>query len=171
MSRQKLIEAVDNGDVPTVRKLLDVGAGRERDDPRLLIVRMLMEAGTDRNRVSVVDVSKLMPNTKSYGDTPLNHAAAWEDVAAAQVLLQCGADPAGVALVGSSETPTDIYCTALHRTAENGNVEIARLLIAGGADVNARGMGGITPIQIARGRHHDDVAAVLKDAGAEEAWC
>ena len=74
-----------------------------------------------------------------------------------------GADPAGVALIGAADVPNELYCTALHRTAENNNAEIARLLIDAGADINATGIGGITPLQMAKGRKHDHVAVVLSE--------
>jgi ankyrin repeat protein len=54
---------------------------------------------------------------------------------------------------------SEFYYTALHCSANNDNPAIARLLIKAGANVNAAGIGGITPVQIAMGRKHERVLA------------
>ena len=56
----------------------------------------------------------------------------------------------------------------LHEAAIKGNPEIVRLLIEQGADVNALTSDGkSTPLSMATGRHHGDVADMLGAAGAK----
>ncbi len=57
--------------------------------------------------------------------------------------------------------------TALMIAAENGNAEIAKVLINAGANVNARGYGGITPLMIASGLGTTGVMEVLLQSGAD----
>lgn len=48
----------------------------------------------------------------------------------------------------SPDAPTTITHTALHDAAAVGDLEAAERLIAGGADVNAATLGGLTPLHI-----------------------
>ena len=56
----------------------------------------------------------------------------------------------------------------LHWAARNGYKDVAELLLAKGADVNAKTNKGTTPLSIAIQNHHDDVAALLRVHGANE---
>jgi ankyrin repeat protein len=47
-----------------------------------------------------------------------------------------------------------------------GHTEAVRVLIAAGADVNARGDGGYTALMDASGRGREEIARLLKEAGA-----
>jgi hypothetical protein len=147
-------------------------AGPERAATHLRIMQLLInEGGADPNRISPIGSFGNATGLYNFGNTPLNHAAVLEDVAAVELLLKCKADPAGISVVAESETaPVGIYYTALHCSADNNNDTIARLLINAGADVNAAGIGGITPLQIARGRKHNRVLAVLREAGAHDSF-
>ena len=57
--------------------------------------------------------------------------------------------------------------TPLHHAAEEGHKEIAELLIAKGADVNAKEGGDHTPLHRAAVGGHEDVAELLIDKGVE----
>ena len=62
--------------------------------------------------------------------------------------------------------------TPLHNTAWHGQKEVAELLIANGADVNAKGtvrtkVGGVTPLHIAADKGHKEIAELLIAAGAD----
>jgi ankyrin repeat protein len=144
--------------------------GPEMGAAYLQIMRLLiMEGSADPNRLSHPSAMGKSLGLHNYRDTPLHFAASMQDVAAVNVLLQCNADPAGISVVAeSAEAPVGIYSTALHCTAQNDNDTIAQLLIAAGADVNAAAIGGITPMQVAKGMKHLRVLAVLREAGAKD---
>ena len=57
--------------------------------------------------------------------------------------------------------------TALHTAANHGNLAAARRLIKAGADLNAVGKGGWTPLVMASFKGHYEVVAALLAAGAE----
>ena len=57
--------------------------------------------------------------------------------------------------------------TPLLFAARGGDVELARMLLAAGADVSAQGADGSTPLLIATFRRHVDLAKALLDAGAD----
>jgi ankyrin repeat protein len=57
---------------------------------------------------------------------------------------------------------TEVYnLTPLHRAAGHGHTEIAALLVATGADVNAKDYGGATPLHAAASAGHAGVAELL----------
>ena len=92
---------------------------------------------------------------------PLLDAAARGDLQALRALLEGGADP-GVALGDG--------LTALHIAAEEGNVDMAKLLLDAGADAEAKTrIGSYTPLHLAAGSAHLDVVEVLLRAGADVA--
>ena len=57
--------------------------------------------------------------------------------------------------------------TPLHTVAINGHKEIVELLIAEGADVNAKGVVGATPLHSAAVNGHKEIAELLIDNGAD----
>jgi ankyrin repeat protein len=57
--------------------------------------------------------------------------------------------------------------TFLHHAVFQGNRKAVELLIAWGADVNARVKGGPSPLQIARTAGRDEIAEVLRAHGAK----
>jgi ankyrin repeat protein len=72
------------------------------------------------------------------------------------------ADPA---LVFSKDAEDGM--TPLHRAAENGLADVAELLLAGKADVNAVSAHGMTPFLAAVKNHHMEVARLLLARGAD----
>lgn len=56
--------------------------------------------------------------------------------------------------------------TPLHWAALRGQADVAKLLLAQGADVNVRNKDGETPLQVAERAKRSDVAQLLKSAGA-----
>jgi len=58
--------------------------------------------------------------------------------------------------------------TALCFASKKGYLEIARLLLAYGADVHMNGENGKTAFQMATSRGHTEVAELLVEYGAEE---
>ncbi len=122
----------------------------------------------------------------SLGGTPL-HDAAWAgDLAIVQYLLDKGADP-NARHLESGSTPLDyavitnhrdvvemfllrgsrVGPAALHLAANRGYGEVVRLLIAKGADVNARDSSGSTPLDEAAWKGQLEVASILLKHGAE----
>jgi ankyrin repeat protein len=79
-------------------------------------------------------------------------------VAIAKTLLACGADV--------SARQTDNF-SPLHGAAQNGQLEMVKLLLAHGAELNAKG-GGRTPLVIALEQGHQDVAGLLRQHGGKE---
>jgi ankyrin repeat protein len=53
-----------------------------------------------------------------------------------------------------------------HLAAGNGSLELAEVLLAAGADLEARGPDGRTPLAIAVERRHEGVASLLRRHGA-----
>jgi ankyrin repeat protein len=82
------------------------------------------------------------------------------DLAMARLLLNRGAD---------IEARGFNYWTALHRAAVNGKAEFARLLIAAGANVNARSRidGEETPLMLAAFAGQKELCKLLVGAGAD----
>jgi hypothetical protein len=56
--------------------------------------------------------------------------------------------------------------TALHGAAENGRLEVVRLLAQRGADLDAKAASGETPLTLARAAGQHDAAALLLSLGA-----
>ena len=57
--------------------------------------------------------------------------------------------------------------TALHSASAAGHVEVVRSLLKCGADVDARGVVGLSPLQLASSRGYPDVVQCLLDHGAD----
>jgi hypothetical protein len=80
------------------------------------------------------------------------------DPAMAEALLRLGADP-NVRHRDDGDTP-------LMRAARMGNADLVRVLLAARADVHAAMTGGATALGEAQRAGHEDVAALLRAAGA-----
>ena len=94
-------------------------------------------------------------------DSPVADAAMRDDVAAVRALLADGADV---------NAPRGDGMTGLHWAALNGNVEIARLLVGAGADLEAATrIGAHTPLHVAGREGTGEIVAVLAEAGANVA--
>ncbi len=57
-------------------------------------------------------------------------------------------------------------CTLLHHAAYGGRIEVARLLVEKGADVNATEANGYTPLHVACGEQHVEMAKFLLSNGS-----
>lgn len=131
-------------------------------------LRVLLENGAD-------------PNAAEHwlGETALMWAAAYDHPSAVRALVEWGAEldarsalsnipiltPAGIGLI-TMELPKGGW-SALMYAARQGAAAAVRELAAEGADVNAAGPDGITPLMIAIINAHYDVASALLDAGAD----
>ena len=156
----RLLEAVKNGkSEQTIRRLLEEHADPNasqtdgatalewavhRDD--LEIAELLVRAGANVNRAN------------DYGTTPLWLACSNGNIAIVETLLQAGANPN--AALASGETPL--------MAASEKSIEIARLLLAHGADANAKEhTGGQTALMWAVAEKHPEIARVLIEHGAD----
>ena len=91
-------------------------------------------------------------------DKALLDATKRGDVAAVRSLLNEGADPNAAQGDGLS---------ALHLAAQQGNLEVAEILLGAGANIEAETrIGAYTPLHVASGRAHTPVVRALLDAGA-----
>jgi ankyrin repeat protein len=135
-----LVEAIHAGDVAAVQRLL-------AENPGLAAARLVDEKGGSSTALhAAADWPGYFPNAP-------------EVVA---LLIEAGADP-NAAIEGSwhAETP-------LHRAASSDDVEVARALIDGGADIEAPGasIAGGSPLDDAVGYGCWQVARLLVQSGA-----
>jgi ankyrin repeat protein len=161
------------GDADTVRRLLaeDSGLAREYTDEGWTalhlaasaeIAALLLDAGADIN-------ARNRHKFAGPGNSPLSAATYMQRADVARFLIERGAE------VNQDD---NAGFTPLHLAAANGSVEIARLLLDGGADASARTSdaggsryGNKTPMELlnAEDRRRDDGSVVPPQADAEMA--
>jgi len=154
-----LIDAVREGDTPTVLALLAQGAdvnvtegdgasalhwASYRDDAR--VVGLLLDAGAD------VDA------TNDLGATPLWVASQNGNAVTASALLEAGADPNLVLLAGESP---------LMVAARSGSHDVVDRLLTHGAEIDASGARGQTALMWAVAQRHAVVVETLLSHGAD----
>jgi uncharacterized protein len=151
---EDLFAAIDAGDVDRVRATLDA-------DPSLAMARdhegvsALLRARYRRDRALVEAVKARVASLDAF------EAATFGDLDRLAVLL--AADP------DLSELRSGDGFTALHLAAFFGQDDAVRLLLARGADPDARGTGWMTgtPLNAAASARHATVVALLLEAGAD----
>ena len=169
---EPLFTAIEKGDVEMVRLLVEAGAdvnaaegfggntplheAVEKGDAEM--VKILVAAGAD------VEAEGFMSRT------PLSLAAEEGATEIMQILLGPGPD-ADTSEDGEDKevAPTpSIGSEALFTAIENGDVEMVRLLVEAGADVNAaEGFGGNTPLHEAVEKGDAEMVKILVAAGAD----
>ncbi len=128
---------------------------------RANVVRALIAAGAERNA------------RDALGSTPLGGAAKEGNVAALTALLDSGADPNAPGYSGAAVVPSMADHlpggSALASAAAHGKVEIARILLARGADINHRGRFDTTALHQAAGAkaYSSDMISLLLEKGAD----
>ena len=154
-----LHDAARDGDVEKVSGLIDQGVamdvpGDNGETPLILailggqpaVVDLLIEKGAD------------LRARNSGGFTALHAAAYVGDVDTASKLLGKGA------IVNDQENKAEV--TPLSVAAEEGHVEMARVLVEHGADLEAVERNGYTPLSRALWRDQKEVVALLQQSGA-----
>ena len=158
-----LIEATARNDVETARRLIAAGANVNAQDEnrdsafllagargRLEILKLTLAAGAD------------LKSMNRYGGTALIPACHYGHIDTVRELLKTTIDVDHVNRLG---------WTALLETVILGDggpvhVEIARLLVARGANINLADSQGTTPLAHARQRGYREMANFLESAGA-----
>lgn len=122
---------------------------------RLDIVREALAAGADVNSAQT---------KKRFSETPLHYvlvqaSGAGRSIDVLSALIEAGAD--------LQRKNTDGGDSALHLAASDGWVEAVRVLLDGGAEIEARNDSGWTPLHWACFTCADDAAKLLIERGAD----
>ena len=175
-----LERAVFHGDKDVANMLIDAGA-----DASLHLATLVGHVGKVRSLInSGADVNE----GNELGDTPLYLATRGGHADVAELLMAHGADPNARCAwtdrhplywsrprldeldggdTGTATVDVGSGLTALHHAAELGYPDVARVLIARGADVNARDPLGRTPLHAAAYGGWIRVVEALLDSGAD----
>ncbi len=181
-----LFEAIAAGDVDRVRDMLhgEPGLAATRDGSgvsavlsaryrqRMDMVAAVLEAEpeldvfdaaalghVDRLRALLDEEPDRVGTWSGDGFTPLHLAAFFGQPEATAVLVDAGADVGAVARNAMQVQP-------LHSAVAGRDVESVRLLLAAGADPDARQHGGWTPLMAARQHGDGGIERLLLDYGA-----
>ncbi|NJB72460.1 ankyrin repeat protein [Saonia flava] len=103
--------------------------------------------------------SSLLNSFSPDGFTPLGLASFFGQIPVVKFLLEKGANPN----VAANNT---FKVAPIHSACAISNLEIVKLLIEGGADVNAKQMKGVTPIHSAAHNGQNQLIQLLIDNGA-----
>ncbi|KAG2696653.1 hypothetical protein I3843_07G067000 [Carya illinoinensis] len=158
---QQFLNAACTGNVDLLKKLarqLDDGKGLTgtvadiKDANKRGALHFAAREGKTEVCKYLLEELKLDVDTKDEdGETPLIHAVRQGHTSTAKYLLECGANPA---------IPSDLGATALHHSAGIGEIELMRILLSKGVDVNSQSDAG-TPLIWAAGHGQKDAVKVL----------
>jgi ankyrin repeat protein len=116
----------------------------------------------DRVKILLTEDPSLAHAWSADGFTALHFTAFFRQPACAKVLVHSGADVGAVARNPMAVTP-------LHSAAASCEIEIARLLLENGAEVDARQQGGWTALHAAAMHGDEALADLLLSYGADPA--
>jgi len=140
LDNEKIIEAIQRGDIEQVEKLLK---------------------GTNLNDKTI------KANTMSTLHTPLQLASQYGQLKLVNYLLdkkvnlEIKTDAWGWGAAASSNGET-----ALHFASKNGHLEVVKLLVEKGANLNARTNYGSSPLQLAANENQKNIVTFLLEKGA-----
>jgi len=106
------------------------------------------------------DLANAVDTTSEKPRSGLIIASTEGHTAIALLLLYHGADPDGLT------HPDQLVPAPIHAAVDNGHVEIVRLLIDYGADLQRESTYEETPLEIAMDKENDEITAMLLEAGA-----
>jgi uncharacterized protein len=155
-----LHEAARDGDLETVRALIDQGAVIEAQSERgetPLILAIL--AGQGEVVEFLLEKGAAVDGRNAGGFTPLHAAAYVGDPVMAELFIDHGAD------IDDAQNKAGV--TPLFVAAEEDHRVVAELLIARGAEIDAKERHGYTMLTRATFKENDDIIALLKSHGAE----
>jgi ankyrin repeat protein len=119
-------------------------------------------AGAVDRLAALLDRDGAEANARSGdGWTPLHLAAFFGRREATDLLLACGASVAAVS--GGQERNQPLHAAL----AGAGDAAVVKALVAHGADVNATGATGVTPLHVAASRGNEELVRFLVAAGAK----
>ncbi|MEX1170379.1 MAG: ankyrin repeat domain-containing protein [Chloroflexota bacterium] len=129
-------------------------------DPDLDVFEAAALGYLDRLRACLEDDPAAVGSLSADGYTALHFAAFFAKPEAARILLDAGAQ---VGMVAANE----MRVQPLHSAAAGRQIEICRLLLAGGAEVDARQAGGFTPLHEAARNGDPEMVELFLSAGAD----
>jgi len=162
-AQEKLISAINDRDINTVRKIIDLHNSQTQvlnssldengrtplfvatQKGQLEVVRLLLDAGANVDKAD------------SDGWTPLQIASQKGHLDIVRVLVEEGADKDKVDSWG--RTPLSV-------ASQNGHLEIVRLLVDAGADKDKANSWGSTPLDIAKKEGYTDIINYLEGGQA-----
>lgn len=156
-----LFQAVFAGRGDVVEQLMALGyppeVAEEDDRGESWTPLMLAAAEGHQDIVSTLLAAGANAHTRNgLGRTALMFAAFRGYAGIVEDLLRAGADPNVVPDDGTGHT-------ALMAAAGVGHAEVVKLLLANGADKTQRDAEGMTALELAKDRGHDDVAQLLRE--------
>ncbi len=183
----ELFDAIRSGDAERVKQLIGgiPALARERDDGG---VSALMQAQYQRQpaivdllrravgQLDVFEAAAVGDTLRLHsllqeqpevvctfspdGFTALHFAAFFSQPAAAEELLNNGADPNAVASNGTK-------LAVINSAAASGNAEVVKMLLREGANPDAQQEGGFTALHAAAQHNNAEMVQALRDAGAD----
>jgi uncharacterized protein len=190
-SYEKLIRAVEEGEIDTVRMLLGRGMDPNTTDPRGYSILMIAARNGNEKIVSMLISSRANVGRRSpAGDTALLMACLKGNVATVRSLLDGGGElnpkqgwaplhyaafaghPDVARLLLDRGADKDALApngyTSLMLAARNGKSAVAKVILYRDPDVNFRTASGETALRIARKRNMKELEALLVRSGAVE---
>jgi len=182
-SDQQLFQALAKGDMGAVRVLLDNGAGIEAHDERgdtplivaigshnIAMVKLLLEKGADISARNNYEETALIEAARSFDPEMLRILLTRnpdiKDKNAALIEATCNA-PAVVHMLDTPAAPSEHNEKAPTAVPEPPWVAKVRLLLDGGANIEARDEEGATPLMLAASHGQTETFMLLIERGAK----
>jgi len=161
-----LMVATRSGSADAVRALLERGADPEATEPQLQLTALMLaaEAGATGAVRALLEHGADVQARSRPGEAPGRRMPCVGRTG-------CGSHGVGIVRGGLPEQgyqpPISGDMTPLMFAAREGHVEVARLLLDAGAEVNAADRNGITPLFMAIGSNRIPAARLLVERGAD----